>query len=421
VKVTARTSSFSFKGQNVDIASVADKLNVRHVLEGSVRRSGNTVRITAQLVDVRDNAHLWSQTYDREFDDIFAIQDEIAAAVVKELKIKLLQEQPRATRTDPRAYTLFLQARFLTNRGNPEAYAAAIGLLRQASDLAPAYAPAWAELARAYWFQVYFGLPSPQERETLVNKAHNSYEMALASDPEYSLVYSRLGTVAGYRADFAAAVSYLERALALGPNDIDNIGNAGLLLVSLGRLDEAIAVSQYEVKWDPLNPLSYSNLCRAYFFAEQLDDAIASCRTAQTLSPEHYSRYWLLPGALLHKGDAEAALAVFGPGSPREIAGFVVALYELGRREEFEAAFKDLRENGTALHVAEVYTWIDNPDAAFAWLEKDLLNPSTNRIYHVLPWFKKLHDDPRWQPFLERAGVSEKQRAGIEFEVTLPE
>ena len=150
LRVIARTSSFSFKGKEVDIAEIARRLNVANVLEGSVRKSGDTLRITAQLVRASDSSHLWSQTYDRPMTDVFEVQDEIAAAVVEELKIKLLGATPKAKTTDPRAYALFLKAREISRQYTAGALEQSIALYKESLAIDPLYAPAWDGLAIAY-------------------------------------------------------------------------------------------------------------------------------------------------------------------------------------------------------------------------------------------------------------------------------
>src|ERR1044071_688700 len=158
LKVAARTSSFSFKGKAVEIPEIAGQLHVANVLEGSVRRSGDQIRITAQLIRAAEGYHLWSETYERKMDDIFKIQDEIAGEVVKELKVKLLGAQPKARTTDPQAYALYLQARELGRQFNRDAYAKSDALYRQVIEIDPRYAPAWDLLAANFSNKANTGL-----------------------------------------------------------------------------------------------------------------------------------------------------------------------------------------------------------------------------------------------------------------------
>src|SRR5205085_484857 len=191
LKVAARTSSFSFKGKGVEIPEIARQLHVANVLEGSGRRSGDQLRITAQLVRAAEGYHLWSETYDRKMDDIFKIQDEIAGEVVKELKVKLLGAvAPKARTTDPKAYALFLQARELGRQFNAEAFAKSDALYRQVLEIDPRYAPAWDELARNFVNKTNNSLLSNQEGFA---RAREAAEKALAIDPDYAPAHARLG------------------------------------------------------------------------------------------------------------------------------------------------------------------------------------------------------------------------------------
>src|SRR5688572_6684251 len=203
LRVIARTSSFSFKGKDVEIAEIARRLKVANVLEGSVRKSGDKLRITAQLVRASDSSHLWSQTYDRQMVDVFEVQDEIAAAVVVQLKIRLFGAAPKMHVTDPQTYALFLQARELTRQYNPAALEQAIALHKQALAIDPAYAPAWDGLANVYFGQVDLGTLPPDRGSLLIREAANT---ALTHDPSYAPAYGRLALLEGVvERDYRAA------------------------------------------------------------------------------------------------------------------------------------------------------------------------------------------------------------------------
>src|SRR6476659_7120447 len=193
LQVTARTSSFSFKGKGVAIPEIARTLHVAHVLEGSVRKAGDSVRITAQLIKAGTDTHLWSETYDRKMDDIFKIQDEIAGEVVKELKVKLLGAAPKVRTTDPKAFALYLQARELGRQSTAEAFAKSDALYRQVLEIDPRYAPAWNGLASNFLNKANMGVLSNQEGYA---RARETVEKALAIDPDYALAHTRLGFIA---------------------------------------------------------------------------------------------------------------------------------------------------------------------------------------------------------------------------------
>jgi TolB-like protein len=213
LKVAARTSSFSFKGKEVEIPEIGRRLNVTHVLEGSVRRAGDRVRITAQLVQTADGFHVWSQTYDRTFDDVFTMQDEIAADVVKELKVSFLGEAPKARTTDPQAYALFLQGRDVSRQLSPRSLALSDSLYQTALMIDSTYAPAWVGLSSNYVNEISFGFMKSSEGFQL---SRGAALKALQFDPDNGVAYSRLGIIAMWADnDLDSAARYFERAVAL--------------------------------------------------------------------------------------------------------------------------------------------------------------------------------------------------------------
>src|SRR5262249_21340209 len=283
LKVAARTSSFSFKGKGVEIPEIARQLHVANVLEGSVRRSGDRVRITAQLIRAAEGYHLWSETYDRKMDDIFKIQDEIAGEVVKELKVKLLEAAPKVHTTDPNAYAVYLQAVELGRQSNAEAFAKSDALYRQALEIDPRYAAAWHGLAANFINKPNTGVLSSQE-----GFAHGreAAEKPLAIDPDYAPANPALGWVAMYGDnDPAAAARHYQRALALDSTDVRVLADAASFLQSLGRLDEAVALEEAVFRRDSVNVTTLFNLGYSQREAGRYDAAIASFRTLLSLSP----------------------------------------------------------------------------------------------------------------------------------------
>jgi TolB-like protein/Tfp pilus assembly protein PilF len=422
LRVISRSSAFSFKGQNLEIPEIARRLNVAHILEGSVRKAGNRVRITVQLIEAHSDTHLWSETYDRTLDDIFAIQDEIAVHAVGQLKVTLLGAVPTVEQTDPEAYALYLQARHLLRQGTPEATDQSTALLERALAIDPNYTAAWVGLATAY------GSSSGLPREERLRLSREAANQALAIDPAYAGAHASLGLLAlGYDNDMEAAARHLERALALEPTDRATIHNAAIVVTSLGRLDEAIALNEYGVARDPVNPIGHYNLCGSYLFSARLDEAIASCRTALTLSPGRIGAQYAIGVAQLLKGEPEAALAAFAEEGDEEnrVKGTAMALHDLGRQAEYEAAFGELAKRWGEqwpLEMAQVYAWTGNADAAFALLDEAVAQNEDGLIFQFrVMLYTTLHDDPRWAAFRERTGTSEAQLAAIEFDVSLPE
>jgi TolB-like protein/Flp pilus assembly protein TadD len=425
LRVIARTSSFAYKGKDVKIADIARELNVGHVLEGSVRKSGNQVRITAQLIHAADSSHLWSETYDRTLDDIFAIQDEIAAAVVEQLKVTLLGAAPPVRKTNPEAYALYLQARQVSRQDTREAYEQSITLYQLALVIAPDFAEAWVGQATNHFQAAYFG---QQPYDEAFTSAREATDKALAIDPDNALAHALLGGIAlFYDGDLDAAARHFQHSLELEPANPDIISMAAFLVANLGRLDEAIALREYVVSRDPVNPRGYFNLGDTYLFARRLDEAIASLRTALTLSPEYVSSQYRIGVALLSKDEPEAALAAMQQESVEayRLFGLSMAYHALGQGAGSDAALAELVENYeqiAAYNIAYVLAFRSEADRAFVWLDKavEYKDSGLSRV-PVEILFANIHTDPRWLPFLESIGKSPQQLDDIEFEVTLPE
>ena len=425
LQVTARTSSFSFKGKEVAIPEIARTLHVAHVLEGSVRKAGNSVRITAQLIKAGTDTHLWSQTYDRKLDDIFAIQDEIAADVVKQLKVTLLGAAPKARTTDPEAYALYLQAVQLGRQSTAEAFQQSDALYRKVLAIDPRYAPAWDGLSSNFMGEAGQGLLSNKEGYA---QAREAAMKALAIDPEYAPAHARLGYIAKYGDnDLADAARHYERALALDPADLSVLGSGAGLLESLGRLDEALALDEALVRRDPVNMWALFNLGRHQRSAGRLDAAIASYRTVLSLSPGWAGAHYQLGVALLLKGDAQGALAEIEQETSEssKMIGLPMAYHALGRKADSDAALAALiakDEKESSYNIAYVYAFRGEADKAFAWLDKAVEYGDTGLPDIVTEnLFDKIHADPRWLPFLRKVGKAPEQLAKIEFKVTLPQ
>jgi len=410
MRVTSRSSAFSFKGQNLDMPTMAAKLNVAHVLEGSVRKSGNQLRITVQLIEVVSDTHLWSATYDRELENIFAIQEEIAAAVVEALKITLLGTEPKATETNPEAYGLYLQGRHLRNQRTEESIKQAETLLKQALAIDSGFAPAWTELGNVYQRQVgFFALRPIDEGYDLARRA---IQQALAIDPQYGRAYAALARVEmHYDWDFAAAFQHLQQALALNPGDAFILQNAALLNRVLGRLDEAIDLYRQSIALDPVSPEGHDRLGVTLYGAHRLEDAAVSLQMAMSLSPGRIGVQYDFAEVLLAQGDAQAALLAIEQETDDGLrqAGMAVVQHALGDSVASDAALHELIENWAAVmayQVAEVYAFRDEIDHAFDWLEQAYDNRDGGLTYMLVnPLLANLHDDPRWEAFLDKMGL----------------
>jgi TolB-like protein/Flp pilus assembly protein TadD len=425
LQVTARTSSFSFKGKEVAIPEIARTLHVAHVLEGSVRKSGNSVRITAQLIKAGTDAHLWSQTYDRKLDDIFAIQDEIAADVVKQLKITLLGAAPKARTTDPEAYALYLQAKQLGRQHIAEAYKQSDALYRKVLSIDSRYAPAWDGLSDNFASEADEGLLPTKKGYA---QAREAALKALAIDPEYAPAHASLGWISMFGDnDLDSAAQHLGRALVLDPADPAVLSSSAALLLLLGRLDEALALDEALVRRDPVNVAALFNLGGAQRAAGRLDATIASYRTVLNLSPGRGIAHAQLSNAMLQKGDAQGALAEIEQETSEmwKMIGLPMAYHALGRKADSDAALAALiakYEKDSSYNIAYVYAYRGEADPAFAWLDKaiEYVDGGLGEIV-TENFFDKIHRDPRWLPFLRKIGKAPEQLAKIEFKVTLPQ
>jgi TolB-like protein/Tfp pilus assembly protein PilF len=422
--VAARTSSFSFKGKEVPIPEIAKTLLVANVLEGSVRKSGDHLRITAQLVRAADGYHLWSETYDRKLDDIFTIQDEISAKVVEQLKVTLLGATPKARTTDPQAYALYLQARELARQQKTDTFKQSDALYQQALSIDPRYAPAWAGVAENLYRETQVGMLPNQEGFA---RAREAAEKALAVDPDYAPAHGRLGYIALFgEHDFAGAAKHIERALALAPADVDVLRTAGVLLVSLGRLDEALALYEAVVRHDPVNVSMLHNVGLSQRRAGQLDAAIATMRTELSLSPGRGQAHYQLAMALVVKGEAAAAFTEVEQETSEtwRLIGVPIVYCALGRKADADEALVALiakEEKDAPYNIAYVFAFCGNADKAFEWLDKAIAYKDPG-LGEIVPdnLFANIRSDPRWLPFLRKIGSAPEQLAKIQFKVTLP-
>jgi len=421
LRVPARTSSFSFKGKQASLRDIARALSVSHVLEGSVRKSGNRLRIVAQLIDARTDAHVWSQTYDRELTDVFAVQDEIAASVVAKLKVTLFGAPPTSQKTDSNAHDLYLQANHLLNLGRPGDRGKSIALIKQALAIDPDYSLAWQLLALIYM----------DEAESMERPIDDGYRLAreainkaIATDPNSARAYARLGQIEmDYDGDLAGAARHIEHALRLDPANIPAADVAGTLALSLGRMDLAIAMARSVVAHDPLSSNHYESLGTVYFFAGHFDEAIANNRSALKLNPERVGVHSDIGLALLAKGNATEAQAEFQrePSEAYRLIGLPMAYHALRQPAKSDAALAELiqrHEKDSAYNIAYVLAFRGEHDRAFEWLEKAVgyRDPGLFSVGQD-PMFSNIHTDPRWLPFLRKIGRSPEQLAAIRFDV----
>jgi TolB-like protein len=285
LRVTSRSSSFFYKGKDFQISDVGQALGVGHVLEGSVRRSGETIRITAQLIEVNSDIHIWSNTWDRKFEDVFAIQDEIAAAVVDALKISMLGEAPRVAETTPEAYALYLQGRSFYARRNADGTRQAAKLLERALEIDNQYAPAWVLFGEIHRVGSTIGAWEPHEGYPLARSA--AFE-ALRLDEDNAYAHLLLSRIAErYDYDIETARKEIEFALALAPGDNNIRANAALISMMSGvGVEDTATLRQEAIAGDPLNLVLRTSLGFSYLYTDRIEEAVAVFREIISLNPE---------------------------------------------------------------------------------------------------------------------------------------
>jgi adenylate cyclase len=433
VRVASRTSSFFFKGKQVDIPTVAQKLNVASVLEGSVRKVGQRIRITVQLVQAKTDSHLWSHTYDRTLDDIFAVQDDIAHAVVEELRGPLLGKcaDAKASATvkaevqtasagradDPEAYRLYLQGRFYAARLTEADIARAVDLFRQALARDPAFALGWAGLAWAQCTQAAERqLPVAEGNE----QARECARRALALAPDLDEAHVALGWIKlQYDWDWSGADNEFKRALALVPGSVDAIRGCAYIARHLGRLDEAIALARQAVALDPLSSRALFTLGSCYQWAGYLDEAAASYHATLDITPTAGAAHYALSRIHLLQGRAAEALEE----AEREalpyyrLQGVALAQHMLGAEAASNAALAKLIENygGSSLvEIAQVYAWRGEIDLAFKWFERAYAERDPAMASSACnPLTLSLHGDPRWTALMQKMGLGSAHAVGM--------
>jgi len=411
LRVVARTSSFSFKGRSVSAAAIARELNVAHLLEGSVRRSGNRIRISAQLVRASDSTHVWAKNFDRELGDVFAVQDEIAAAVVDELELRLLGARaPKAPQTDPRAYALYLQGRHYFELYSSAGFEQALAAFNEALAIDPGFAPAWATLGALYWSGSNNLLIDYDEG---MRKGREASVSALELDGNHAEAMSLVGLLDVLtRRDVDGGTRRIGRALELEPHNQRVLTRAGVLARRQGRLDDAIRYAEQALRWDPLSPNAHAALGFCLYGAGRLDEAEAMRRKVLALSPGWLSGHYYLGRILLARRDLQGALAEMQQETSRHwrLTGLAIVEHALGHAAESDAALAELEQlspAGTYYQLAEIHAYRGNIDAAFANLEHSLeTHDSGLTDVKFDPLLAGLHADPRWRAFLARAGLT---------------
>jgi len=427
LRVASRTSAFSFKGTKADVPTIGQKLNVAAILEGSVRKVGGRCRISVQLIQVATDSTLWSQTYDRELNDIFAVQDDIAHSVVTELRLALLGAQRDGSSSaqvkveveaaakgrggDVAAYQLYLQGRFFADRHTAGDTAKGIAYYRQAVALDPTYALAWACLARACADQAVYAWAPYAEA---VEQARKAAQVALDLEPHLAEGHAALGFVQMVNdRNWQGAHASFRRALELAPGNAGILGDVAIMAACLGRNDEAIVLLRRAVTLDPLSARAHRVLGSRYLYAGLLEEAEHSLRTALELNPAGgLTHYWLGMLEVFRSRWEDARLAFRQEGNPAlRLLGLSVVDHALGHAAEAQATLSELVENyaiGGASQIARAYAYLGDADQAFAWLERADRERDPGLIeINAEILLRNIHGDARWQAFLRKMGLAD--------------
>jgi len=416
LRVAGRTSAFTVAGRDLTIPEMAGVLNVGHILEGSVRKAGNQLRITVQLIEARSDTHLWSQTFDREYADIFAIQDEIAAEVVDRLQVTLLGSELHVRQADPEAYALYLQAKHLNNSGSdPDSFERSGELFSRAMEIDPDFIDA----IHGYMSYLYISskfVPGAEDNRELRQRL---FVRMQEIDPDHPAVLFSLS----FRAlaednDLETAARYLERSCEADPTNFDDI----LTLTGFGRSDLAAQVGEFVLARDPLCQSCRESTARAYRIIGDFDRSIELLREGLELDPEWGPGHFNLTLSLVYAGRPEEALenavafeelAKQQGGDGGTWPGHLETLHDLGMTGEFEALLPGYIEDHAEIvpdYVAQVYAWIGDADRAIEWLDK-VDTTDSYRIRHVIVRtpYQQIYDDPRMQALLERYQLTPEQ------------
>lgn len=409
LKVTSRTSAFSFKNTKLDIPTIAKKLNVNYILEGSVRKAGSQVRITVQLIKVSGDKHLWSETWDRELINIFDIQDEIAKAVVNYLKINLLDEEvPKINKTDSDAYALFLKARHSYNLSSKDELLKAENYIKQSLKIDSQYAPGWFLLAQIYQLLGNYNIISFTQSTDL---AKNAAIKGIEQDSTNAMGYAILGDIAlAYEWDFTEAKRLNDKALKLEPNNSQVLNLASAIALSMGELNKAISLQENSVILDPLNADAFFGLGVSYFNANRFEDAEHTLLKALKLNPNLWSGNYFLSKVIMYQGRLDEALELTKKEYDEgwKLNNKALIYYKMGDLEKSDFYLNELIEKyreEMAFQVAEIYSFIGKTDLAFLWLEKayEYHDIGLNEML-IDPELVNLQSDPRWDLFIKKMG-----------------
>jgi TolB-like protein/cytochrome c-type biogenesis protein CcmH/NrfG len=413
LKVIGRSSSFRFKGRKEELKTIGEKLGVSTLLEGTVRKQGDNVRIVAELINAADGTELWSRIFDRELKDIFAVQTEIAQAVAASLELTLLGDKDTtvasASTQNAEAHNAYLQGHFYFARRNVEDYRKAISFFDQAIRLDPDYALAYAERAEAWTF---IGDLNPEHKKEAWAAAKRDAEKAVAVGPNLAEAHAALGWVRFFSEwKFAEGLAELKRARELAPANPTANDLLARVLIYVNQIAEAEKLARQAIELDPLAFLARGNLARILLAEGKLEEADAEARKSAELQPAGAGNHrWQVVAAVL-RGDGEEALreAQLEPNEGYHRFELALAYYARGDRAAADTALADMVANDRnllAYQIAEVYAWRGETDKAFEWLQISYDNHDTGLLSLLIdPLMRGLRSDPRYKIMVEKVGL----------------
>jgi TolB-like protein len=433
LRVIARTSVLSYVGKDVDAKTIADELGVAHILEGSVQVAGNRIRVTAALIDASNEARLWSDNFEGTLEDIFDIQDQIAAAVVDGIEVELFGAEPRrAERLNLEAYKLYVRGEHLVEdrvggESYDEALESAIPLLEQVVAIEPEFINGWLKLMKAQirLWNLRGGTPDGP----LLAGYEEAMGAARRLNPDHPVVVTWDATARFFEGghDQQAIASEIERAIEAAPTNPDVMLPARQFVMSIGRVDKALAMAELAVDRDPKCKDCWYVLSQILRDVGRLDESLEAAEVAVALGIQlDYS----LAKTRLYKHEPEAMLEISRSRSnfldhSSQASSYAMALYTAGRQDEFEQVFAEIRDRWgetAPLDVAMICAWSGQIDSAFGWLDRAIaLDIGGVQRLHLSPFLYNLRGDPRWNELLRRIERHPEQLAKIEFDPDIPE
>jgi len=411
--VIARTSVMGYKHKDVRLDQIGRDLSVQYILENSLRESGGHMRLTAQLIQVKDQTHLWSLEYDYSAKDVLNVEDDVAKAVAREIQLRLNPQQQaelaRPHPVNPEAFDAYLQGHYFFERGTAKDEDIAARYYERATQLDPSYALAWVGLSRARYWQANLGVIPVGEGQRLAREA---VERALALNPNLAAAHSQMGRIKRQvDFDFAGADASIQRALALEPGSLEMVIQASVSAAILGRFDEALPLARRAVDLDPLNGEGWEILGEWEFFDGELDKAAADCRKAVELKPERWICHIYASQIYILGGRPQDALREIElvPSDVLRAFLYPIAYHALGREKESDAALSEYIDKfhaGSAYQIAQIYAFRNQPNEAFEWLDRAYAQRDGGLITTKIdPLLKSLHGDPRFAAFLKRLNL----------------